>query len=156
MISNKIQVVYRLPNRITLMWPVRPNESIAQQATAYNVYWDSVSGGTFAKLLATVSNGPKASSASGIRSYHNKVVVNVIPSQVPGWDNEITNYVRLKAVVLGVEQAFEDIVRIVPYTTNGMRLHYPELKTNAIVGYNKDEERFIPVSVDTDGKVETV
>jgi|GEM_PF-5485437 len=155
MISNKIQVVYRLPNRITLMWPVRPNEATDQKPTSYNVYWDSNSGGAFTNLLIKVPNG-SAKSVSGIRSYHGKVVVNIIPSQIVGWNNDVTNYVRLKAVVLGIEQAFEDIVSIVPYTTNGMRLHYPNLQPTTIVGYNKDEKRFIPVSVDSDGKVETV
>jgi len=133
------------------MWPVRPNESTTQEASSYNVYWDSASGGLFSSLLASVSN-----QGSSIRSYYKKVVVHIIPSQVPGWDNEVANYVKLKAVVLGIEQAFENVVTIVPYTNNGMRLHYPELRTNAIIGYNKAEDRFIPVSVDTDGKVETI
>lgn len=153
MISNKIQVVYRLPNRVTLMWPVRPNESTVQAPSSYNVYWDTASGGTFVNLLTNVTNAYQNN--FGSRTYHNKVVVNLVPSQIPGWVNDATNYVRLKAIVGGVEQAFEGVIAIPPYTTNGMRLQYPELRTAAIVGYNTGEQRFIPVSVDTTGKVIT-
>lgn len=153
MISNKIQVVYRLSNRITLMWPIRPNESIEQAPSSYNIYWDNLATGTFTKLLVKVSNSSQ--DAFNLRSYHNKVVIHVVPSQVAGWNNEITNFVRLKAVVGGVEQSFEEIVAIPPYSTNGMRLHYPELKPTAIVGYNSTENRFVPVSVDTNGKIIT-
>lgn len=153
MISNKIQVVYRLSNRITLMWPVRPNESTEQAPSSYNVYWDTAVGGTFTSLLVNVSNTYQNS--FGSRTYHNKVVVNLAPNQIPGWVNDATNYVRLKAIIGGALQAFEDVVAIPPYTTSGMRLIYPELRTSAIVGYNSGEQRFIPVSVDTDGKVIT-
>jgi len=135
------------------MWPVRPNESTEQAPSSYNVYWDASSAGTFTKKLVSVSNASQT--AFGARSYHSKVVVNLVPSQIPGWNNNVTNYVRLKAVVGGVEQAFEEIVAIAPYSTNGMRLRYPELQTAAIVGFNSSEQRFIPVSVDTNGKVIT-
>lgn len=135
------------------MWPVRPNESTEQAPSSYNVYWDASSSGTFTNKLVSVSNASQT--AFGARSYHSKVVINLVPSQIPGWNNDITNYIRLKAVIGGVEQAFEDIVAIAPYSTNGMRLRYPELQTSAIVGFNSSEQRFIPVSVDTNGKVIT-
>jgi len=154
-ISNKIQVVYRLSNRVTLMWPVRPNGSNATKPTSYNLYWDTSAGGLFTTLLASVENA-SCEDHGGIRSYHKKVVYNIVPSQVSGWDNDATNYVKMKPVILTVEQAFEDLIIIPPYTVNGMRLHYPNLQPTAIVGYNDEENRFIPVSVDTDGKVETV
>ena len=153
MISNKIQVVYRLSNRVTLMWPVRPNVSTEQQPSSYNLYWDASASGSFIKKLASVSN--VSQDAFGLRSYHGKVVVNIIPSQIPGWNNDATNYIRLKAVVGGVEQSFESVVAIPPYTVNGMRLRYPEISTTAIIGYNANEQRFIPVSVDSSGKVIT-
>jgi hypothetical protein len=121
----------------------------------YNIYWDIASGGAFATLLATVSNGAYSKDPLGYRSYAGKVVYNLVPSQIPGWNNDIANYVRLKAVISGVEQAAEPVVTIPPYSTNGMRLHYPELKTTAIIGFNANENRFIPVSVDTNGKVIT-
>jgi hypothetical protein len=135
------------------MWPVRPNESIEQTPFSYNVYWDDLATGTFTKLLVNVSNSSQ--NAFNLRSYHNKVVIHLVPSQIAGWNNDKTNYVRLKAVVGGVEQNFEEIVAIPPYSTNGMRLHYPELRPTAIIGFNSDEQRFIPVSVDTNGKIIT-
>lgn len=137
------------------MWPVRPNESDATKPESYNVYWDVSSGGAFASLLGSVDN-VSCAEPFGNRSYKNKIVLTVITTQVPGWNDLVTNYVRLKAVIGGVEQAAEDIVTVPPYNTSGMRLVYPELKTTAIVGFNKDENRFIPVSVDGNGKVETV
>lgn len=155
MISNKIQIIYRLSNKLILMWPVRPNESNNTKPTSYNVYWDVSSVGAFATLLSSVDN-MSCAEPFGNRSYKNKAVLTVITSQVPGWDDAVTNYVRLAAVIGGVEQAAEDVVTVPPYNTNGMRLVYPDLRTSAIIGFNKDENRFIPVSVDVDGKVQTV
>jgi len=140
-----------LSNRVTLMWPVRPNDSTVQQPTSYHVYWDTSSAGPFTKLIADVPNASQ--DAFNIRSYHNKVVLNFYTNQVPGWDNTKSNYVLLKAVVGGAEQAAEAVVAILPYTTSGMRLRYPEVRTTVIAGYNAAEERFIPVTVDTTGKL---
>jgi len=133
------------------MWPVRPNESTTQQPTSYHVYWDTASGGGFAKMIADVPNASQ--DAFNIRSYHNKVVLHFYTSQIPGWDNTKSNYVLLKAVVGGAEQPAEAIVTILPYTTSGMRLRYPEIRTTAIVGYNSTQERFIPITVDATGKL---
>ncbi|MDO8640920.1 MAG: hypothetical protein Q7R33_05200 [Nitrosarchaeum sp.] len=155
MTNNKIQVIYRLSDRVTLMWPVRPNDGIAMNPESFNVYWDSNVAGLFATLLANVGNG-SCEDHEGNRSYHKKVVLNFVPSLVPGWDNNVSNYIKLKAVIGGVEQPFEDVVIIAPYTQNGMRLRYPELRTTAIVGFNEAENRFIPVSVDTTGKVKVI
>jgi hypothetical protein len=135
------------------MWPVRPNDSNATSPTSYNVYWDVASGGAFATLLASVENGKFPRDPFGVRSYANKVVVHVTPSLIPGWNNDIMNYVRLCAVIGGVEQAPEAVIPIVPYSVGGMRLHYPELRTTAIVGYNTAEQRFLPVTVDSTGKL---
>jgi len=156
-INNKIQVVYRLSDRITLMWPVRPNASNLTTPESYNVYWDSSSSGGFSKLLGSVQNGPNIQpEAFGIRSYYKKVVLNVVPSLIPGWNNDITNYIKMKAVISGAEQAFEGPIVIAPYTANGlMRLQYPELRTTAVVGWNDAEKRFIPTAVDTSGKLVT-
>lgn len=137
------------------MWPVRPNDGTDNKPTSYNIYWDTAAGGTFATLLATVPN-VSSEDHNGIRSYHKKIVYNIIPNQVPGWDNTVSNYVRIKATIASVLQAFEEVVTVPPYSVNGMRLHYPNIQPAAMVGYNDEESRFIPVSVDTDGKVETV
>jgi hypothetical protein len=154
--NNKIQVIYRLTNRITLMWPSRPNDSNSTQPQSFNVYWDTSSSGAFTALIANVPNISYARDSFGVRSYANKVVLNITPTQISGWNNDITNYVRLTAVINGIEQTAEAVINIEPYTSNGiMRLHYPELQTRAIIGFNKDENRFIPVSVDTNGKVIT-
>jgi hypothetical protein len=142
-VNNKIQVVYRLSDRITLMWPVRPNDSNATSPTSYNVYWDTAVGGGFTTLLVSVDNGKSPRDSFGVRSYANKVVVHITPSLVPGWNNDVTNYVLLKPVTGLVEGSAEAIIPIVPYTTGNMRLHYPEL------------QRFIPVSVNADGKLIT-
>ena len=154
MTNNKIQIVYRLSNRITLMWPTRPNNSNATKPDSYNVYWDIDAGGAFSNLLGNAVNS-YTNNLNGNRSYLNKVVMNVIPSLILGWNNDITNYIRMSAVIGGVEQSAETVVTIAPYTTSGMRLRYPELKTSAIIGYNSDQDQFIPVSVDTSGKIIT-
>ena len=138
------------------MWPVRPNVSNSTNPSSYNLYWDSSSGGGFAKLLGSVDNVSQQD-PFGNRSYKKKVVFNIALSQVPSWNNDITNYIKMKAVVGGVEQGFEAIVTIPPYTTNGMfRLVTPEVEKSAIVGWNDAEKRYIPVSVDTSGKLTVV
>jgi hypothetical protein len=137
------------------MWPSRPNDSDSTQPQSFNVYWDASSSGAFTKLLANVANISYARDPFGVRSYANKVVLNVTPTQIPGWNNDVTNYIRLAAVIGGIEQTPEAIINIEPYTSNGMRLHYPELQTRAIIGFNKDENRFIPVSVDVHGQIIT-
>jgi len=155
MISNKIQVVYRLPSRITLMWPSRPNASNPTSPTKYNIYWDVSVLGLFATLLGSVENQP-STGYNGNRSYFGKVVFHIVPETIPGWNNDIENFIRLRPVIGGVEQLPEDIVQIPQYNTNGMRLRYPELSTTAMVGFNAVENRFIPVAVDAAGKVKVV
>lgn len=155
MISNKIQVVYRLPSRITLMWPKRPNAGNNTNPSKYNLYWDASAVGPFNKLLGSVENSA-SDDPVGMRAYHDKVVFHFIPEKVPGWIDDQANYVRLRAVIGGAEQVPEEIVAIPSYTSNGMRLRYPELRTTAIVGYDKESNQFIPVAVDLSGKVKTI
>jgi hypothetical protein len=140
------------------MWPVRPNATNTTNPQSFNVYWDPSSTGTFTRLLGSVSNCTNLTpEAFGNRSYYQKIVLNVCPSQIAGWNNDIANYINMKAVIGGVEQAFESVVVVAPYTTNSlMRLHYPEIKVAAAVGWNDSEQRFIPVAVDTNGKVNTI
>lgn len=133
------------------MWPVRPNVSNNTNPSSYNLYWDATSGGGFTKLLGSVDNVSQQD-PFGNRSYKAKVVFNIALSQVAEWNNDITNYIKMKAVIGGVEQAFEPVVVVPPYTTNGMfRLIAPEVKKAAIVGWNDAEKRYIPVSVETNG-----
>jgi hypothetical protein len=150
-VSNRIEIIYRLQNRVVLSWPMRPNRLTDQSPSSYNVYWDSSLAGAFTTLLATLDNNSSGSSLL----FNKRIKLNISPSLYSFWDNDKTNYVRLKAVVGGAEQSFEQITAIPPYTVDGMRLHYPELRTTAIIGYNKDENRFIPVNVDANGKIIT-
>jgi len=153
--SNKIQIVYRLPSRITLMWLKRPNVGNNTSPSKYNLYWDASAVGPFNALLGSVENSA-SDDPVGMRAYHDKIVFHFAPQQVPGWIDDQANYVRLRAVIAGIEQAPEEIVAIPSYTSNGMRLRYPELQTTAIVGYDKDTNQFIPVAVDLSGKVKTI
>lgn len=155
MVINKIQLIYRLPSRITLMWPKRPNDSNVTNPSSYNLYWDSSILGTFSTLLGSVENSA-SDDQLGNRAYHSKIVFNFIPEKVVGWDDNIPNYIRLRPVIGGVEQVAEDYIPIPPYSSNGMRLRYPDLKTTAIVGYNRESGSFLPVAVNEDGKVKVI
>jgi len=152
--NNKIQVIYRLEDQVTIFWPVRPNDgkdiSVMDNVQSYNLYWDSSSGGAFNKLVGNVENKPHAN-----RSFLNKVVMIFNPSRITGWDNSIVNYVRLNPVVGGVEQGLEDIIEIHPYSIGGMRFNKTEQKAIA-VGYDRDDDRLVPIAVDKDGKVKTI
>jgi len=149
MTNNKIQVIYRLENLVTLFWPVRPNDSNNTSPESYNLYWSNSVSGTYS-LIGSVENR-----GSSNRAYHKKVVFNVIPSRVGGWDNSNTNWVKIAAVIGGVEQAAETPIAINPHSVDNMLLKYPFDRT-VIVGYNSDENKLVPVSVDQNGKVKTV
>lgn len=149
MTNNKIQVIYRLENLVTLFWPIRPNDTNSTSPESYNLYWCSTIAGAYTAIGSVENEG------SSNRAYHNKVVFNVVPSQVGGWNNANTNWVKVAAVIGGVEQSAETPVAINPYAVDNMLLKYPFDRT-VIVGYNSDENRLIPVSVDQTGKVKTI
>jgi len=148
-VNNKIQVIYRLENLIVLSWPVRPNAGSSIDPESYNVYWCDTVGGTYVQF-DSVENRSHAS-----RSFLNKVVLNVIPEKI-GWDNTAANFIRLRPVVGGVEQAFEDPVAIAPYSVGGMRFNKTTVEKSIAVGYNEDEDRLVPMAVDNEGKLKTI
>lgn len=147
---NKIQVIYRLEERVVIAWSVRPNVESDTAPESYNIYWSAASVGPFVKI-GSVDNKQGES-----RSYHRKVVFALITKQIPGWVNAASNYIRLAPVVGGVEQAQEDITVVAPYSIHGLRLTRQTTQPVIAVGFNEDENRFIPLSVDPDGKLKTI
>lgn len=147
---KKIQVIYRLDSRVVLMWSRRPNQDSDTNPSHFNVYFSNLVAGPFVKIAEVDNISPDAP------AYLGKVVYNLIPTSIPGWDNATTNYIRLAPVIGGVEQAQEDYIAIPPYSVNGLRLTRETTAPMIAVGFNKDENRFIPLSVDKDGKLETI
>jgi len=150
--NNKVQVIYRLEDLVVLIWPVRPNISETMEPESYNVYWNTSETSPPAYILVDSVENKSHSS----RSYLNKVVFNLIPSTIGDWNNSNVNWISLRPVVGGVEQAFEAAVPIHPYSINGMRISKVSTEKTVAVGYNSDNDQLIPVAVDEDGKLKTI
>jgi hypothetical protein len=134
------QLIYRLKETIRLLIDYRAG------VDSFNFYFSSSSGGPFILSLGSIIN-----KASNVPATRGKVVFEFNTTNVIGWNDDIANYVVLMPVVGGVEGAPEGPMTIPTRIETIMPKDY-----SVMYGFNKTLQKFIPVSVDSDGKMETV
>lgn len=138
-----VQLIYRLTGTVRLY--IDPVVGVDY----FNFYWKNSATLPFVNLLGKVENV-----ASLIPSSKGKIVFEFAITDTlvtAGWDNNKTNYVSYTEVIGGVEGAQKGpIVIPVKYELHKISNYSVSL------GFNTDEQKFIPIAVDPDGKVKTV
>lgn len=133
---NGVQLIYRLHTTVRLLIDYRAG------VDSFNFYWSANIGGPYTKF-SNIEN--IASDKPAIRG---KIMFefNTGNSGI-NWNNANDNYVEMAPVTGGVEGAKEGPLLITP------RYDYASREITTMYGYNEVEDRYIPVAVDTDGKV---
>jgi len=132
------QLIYRLTNTIRILIDYRVG------VDSFNIYWCSTSGGVYA-LLANVLNIANKTNPA-IRG---KIYFEFAPSAVVGWNNAQTNYIKLEPVIGGAPQPQEGPMIVPAKSTDTVSID----RSTVIKGYNSAEDRFIPITVDSTGKL---
>lgn len=109
---------------------------------SYQLLHSTSSGGPYTQF-ATVPNTP--SLQPQIRG---KILVEYNTDTL-GWDNDVPNFMKIKPVTGGVPGGTEGPMTIPPVRDNSLD------NSANILGYNTDENRFIAITVDTEGKIRT-
>ena len=134
-----VQLIYRLRETVRLLVDYRIG------VDSFNIYWSNASGGPYT-LFNNFENVPIPQG-----SFKNRIPFefNVGPLGL-NWNNTITNYIKIAPVTGGVEGALEGPL-IVPAKFEKSK--YAATKSSLVVGYYEAEERYVPVAVDSVGKV---
>jgi len=133
-----VQVIYRLVSTIRLFVDYRTS------VDSFNVYYSGVEVGPYT-FLKNVLNAPSKVSAS-----KGKIIFEFHTDALVGWNNNERNYIKLSEVIGGVEGVLEGPLVILPRLENITPKEY-----TVIMGLNKDLQKFIPVLVDSTGKLVT-
>jgi hypothetical protein len=133
-----VQVIYRLRTTIRLFVDYRTGVDF------FNLYYSNVEAGPYSSL-GSVKNVPSESPAT-----RGKIVFEFHTDSLVGWDDDSRNYIKLAPVVGGVESGLEGPLMIPTRTENIVPKEY-----SVMYGLNKDSQKFIPISVDSSGKVIT-
>lgn len=132
-----VELIYRLQNTIRLLITYRPT------VESYNFYQATAELGPYTQF-ASVMNDP-----SVLPPIRGKIVFEFYPSNL-SWDNTITHFLKMAPVIGGIEQVQEGPLFI------PVRYEYAKNPKDMVAfGFNVDEQRFIPISVDPTGKVIT-
>lgn len=142
MAISGVQIIYRLQDHVRLLVDYRTG---SPPPDTFNFYWSSTSGGAYTLFLEDVIN--QGSSIPGIKG---KILVDFVPSTIASWDNGQTNYIKLAPVTGGVVGAQEGPMEIP--TKDEIGVAYDK---TVIFGFNKTNQKFIPILVNDDGKLIT-
>lgn len=143
MALSGVQLIYRLKNTIRLLIDYRDGSPAPD---SFNFYWSSTEGGAYTSFATGIEN-----IGSNVASVRGKIVFDFIPSLIAGWDNNQANYIKMAPVTGGVEGAQEG-----PMQIPTVREMTGPADTVVVYGFNKANQKYIPLAVDEDGKLITV
>lgn len=133
-----LQLIYRLQTTIRLLIDYRTG------VDSFNFYVSTESSGTYSLIGSTQNTSSKEPGSRG------KILYEFNVGPIPGlnWDNTKTHYLKIAPVINNVEQTKEGPL-VIPN-----RYEYAKDDKHIVsFGFNSDEQRFIPIAVDIDGKV---
>jgi len=134
-----LQLIYRLKSTIRLFIDFRVG------VDSFNMYYSNVEIGPYT-LIRSVANV-----ASKVPSTRGKIVFEFHADSLVGWNESTENYIKLAPVVGGFEGALEGPLAIPTRLENIIPKEF-----SVMYGLNKDSQKFIPISVDSFGKVMTI
>jgi len=129
-----IELIYRLLNTVRLLITYRAG------VDAYRFYHATALGGPYVQIVPDVLN-----LSSILPPTRGKIVFEFYPSALT-WDNTVKHFLKMAPIVGGVPQPLEGPL-VVP-----VRYEYSKNPKDMVAfGFNKAEQRFIPLAVDPDG-----
>lgn len=134
-----LQIIYRLKSTIRLLIDFRAG------VDSFNLYYSNTSVGPYT-LISSVENV-----ASKVPATRGKIVFEFHADLLATWNEDTENYLKLAPVVGGVEGALEGPLTIPTRLENIIPKEF-----SVMFGLNKDSQKFIPISVDSSGKVMTI
>jgi hypothetical protein len=134
-----VQIIYRLRTTIRLFIDSRTS------VDSFNIYFCNTPSGSYT-LLGSVLN-----IASEVPATRGKIVFEFHTDSLVGWNDDTSNYLKLAPVVGGVEGVLEGPLEIPTRVENITPKDF-----SVMYGLNRDSQKFVPVAVDSTGKVITV
>lgn len=135
-----VQLIYRLTSTIRLLIENKVG------VDSYKFYWSNTSTLYFTNVIGPVDN-----IASLNPPTKGKVVFEFATETIVGWNNDETNYLSFTEIVGGVESVQKGPI-VIP-----VRYELHKLSNYTVsLGFNADEQKFIPIAVDSNGKVKTI
>jgi hypothetical protein len=133
-----VQLIYRLRQLVRLFVDYRAG------VDSFNFYYSNTESGSYTQFGSTVNEPSIAPATKG------KIIFEFSTESLTNWDDNTVNYIKLTPVTGGIEGTQEGPLaiptRIETITPKEFSVMY---------GFNKDTQRFVPVSVDADGNVIT-
>jgi hypothetical protein len=134
-----VQLIYRLRTTIRLFIDYRTN------VDSFNLYYSNILIGPYT-FLKTISN-----IASKIPSTRGKIVFEFDTLNLIGWNNDTLNYIKLTQIINGIEGNQEGPLEV---PTRLEKIIPKEF--SVIYGLDYGSQKFVPISVDSSGKLITV
>lgn len=134
-----VQVIYRLRSTIRLFIDYRQN------VDSFNLYYSNIKGGPYIFLNFVTNVVSKSPATRG------KIIFEFNTDSLGGWDNDSRNYIKLSEVIGGIEGVLEGPLTILTRLESVVPKEF-----SVMYGLNKDLQKFIPISVDENGKVMTI
>jgi hypothetical protein len=134
-----VQLIYRLQTTIRLLIDYRNN------IDSFKFYYSSILGGpyTFFKQIENVAS--KSPSTRG------KIYLEFNTTNLINWNNDTSNFIKMSTVFGGVEGLQEGPLEIITRVENIVPKEF-----SVVYGLDYNSQKFIPISVDSTGKVKTV
>lgn len=133
-----VQIIYRLRQTIRLFVDYRVD------VDSFNFYYCDEPEGSYT-LFGSVQNEPSNAPAT-----RGKIVFEFNTDSLTNWDDNARNYIELAPVTNNVEGPLEGPLTIPTRVETIIPKEF-----SVMYGFNRDSQRFIPVSVDADGNVVT-
>ncbi|MDD5650059.1 MAG: hypothetical protein PHF86_06550 [Candidatus Nanoarchaeia archaeon] len=133
-----VQIIYRLRQLIRLFVDYRAG------VDSFNFYYSDAPSGVYTLFGSAVNQPSNAPATRG------KIVFEFSTETLVNWDDNARNYIELAPVTGGTEGAMEGPLTIPTRVETIIPKEF-----SVVYGFNKDTQRFIPVSVDADGNVVT-
>jgi len=133
------QLIYRLVDTVRLLIDYRDS------VDSFNFYWSATEGGAYTLFAEGIPNEPSNNPA-----IRDKVQFEFTPSTITGWDNTQANYIKIAPVTGGTPGSQEGPMEV----PTRKELIFQKDQVVAY-GFNKDEQKFIPLAVNQDGELKT-
>jgi len=137
MAISGLQIIDRLLTSVRLLIDHRDG------VDSFKLYWSATEGGVYSEF-ADVLNGTNNNPA-----LRGRISYMFFPDD-EGMANDAKNYIKLAPVIGGVPGALEG-----PAVILTREQTKKPVDIRAMAGYNSDQDKYIPIAVDEDGKIIT-
>jgi hypothetical protein len=131
-----VQLIYRLQTTIRLLIDYRSN------IDSFNLYYSNNIAGPYVILGSIINVASKTPSIKG------KIPFEFNTTNLINWDNNLSNYIKLAEVINNIEGIQEGPLEI---PTRLAKIQPKEF--SVIFGLDYENQKFLPISIDSTGKI---